>query len=150
MPAPSPKHKVDEQDPTYPSPVYRNWRRKRRAVVWTTIVTTVLILVTWNLVATWPDVRPGDTVRIKYEIWTANCTFIEGSNDLTIYIDMDSSPRVLFFEISHAKVGVQQDFTVAACPPGSIPCAGYDGFTSGPHAWQTIKGNVTVLEILSH
>ncbi len=95
----------------------------------------------------WPDVKPGDTVRINYAVWAADGTYIEGSEDLTVYVDLTYSPHVIYFEIAHAKVGVLQNFAAAAC--ASPPCADFDGYTTGTHAWQGIRGNVTVLEILN-
>ncbi len=149
MPGKSPKHRVDRQDPGNPAPVYHNRRQRKYVIVGVTLFAIAGILLAWHLVATWPDVWPGDTVRIRYNIWTINGTWIEGSDDLTVYVDVASSPHAIFIELAHARVGELQDFAVAACPSASIPCQDFAGYTSGPHAWEAIKGNVTILEILN-
>ncbi len=147
MPKSSPKQHVDRDDPTRAPPEYHNRRRRKRVLVVVSALAIIAIVIGWNLATTWPDVRPGDTVRIKYGIWAADGSWIEGADDLTVYVDLSYSPHVIYFEIAHARIGVLQDFAVVACP--SPPCAEYDGYTSGSHAWQAIRGNVTVQEILN-
>ncbi len=148
MPRPSPKHRQDPDDPTRRQPTYHNWRRIKKVVIGVSLIAVVSGLIWWSLATTYPDVKPGDEVRIKYDIWTSDGTYIEGSEGITVYVDAASSPHVLYFEIAHARVGVPQNFAVAAC--ASPPCAGFDGYTTGTHAWQGIRGNVTVLGIVSH
>ncbi len=147
MPTTSPKQHKDKDDPTRPRAVYHNRRRIKRVIVGTTVLTIAIMVIGWSLVATWPDVRKEDTVRIRYSVWTSDGTFIEGSDDLTVYVDTSLSPHIIYFEISHAKLGVLQNFVVSACP--SHDCLDYDGYFTGTYAWQALKGNVTVLEILN-
>lgn len=148
MPGKSPKQRRGPKDEQVHTE-YKNRRRRKRVIVGVCLFAIAGILLAWHLAATWPDVWPGDTVRIRYNIWTVNGTWIEGSDDLTVYVDVASAPHVIFIELAHARVGVLQNFAVAACPLASIPCEGFEGYTSGSHAWKAIMGNVTVLEILN-
>ncbi len=148
MPKPTPKHRKDLDDPTRPLVKYHNRRRIKRVIIAASLLAVAAGFIAWSLVTTFPDTRPGDTVRIKYEIWAEGGTYIEGSSDITVYIDLNYSPKILYYQMAHAKIGIPRQFSVAACP--THDCANFEGFTTGTHAWQGIYGNVTVLEILAH
>ncbi|OLS16051.1 MAG: hypothetical protein RBG13Loki_0331 [Promethearchaeota archaeon CR_4] len=147
MPKSNPKHRYDPNNSPRIRLKYPNWRWIKRVAIGATVIGIVVGLVAWSAVATWPDVREGDTVRVSYEIRAADGTWIEGSDDLTVYVDASRAPTALHSAIAHAKLNVPRTFAVSACP--THDCPNFGGYTTGPYAWQGIQGSVTVLEVLN-
>jgi len=147
MPKQSPKRQAAADNWARPHPTYHNRQRIKRIAIGVAVLAVIVCLVTWNIVTTFPDVRAGDTVRVKYQVLTADGMLIEGSDDLTVHVDVARSPRVLYYQMTCAKIGVARSFAVAACPTGN--CTDFEGYTTGSHAWQAIRGTVTVLAILN-
>ncbi|OLS16067.1 MAG: hypothetical protein RBG13Loki_0309 [Promethearchaeota archaeon CR_4] len=128
-------------------PKYHNWRRIKRITLGVVVIGVVIGILAWSAVTGWPDVREGDTVRIRSEILTADGAWIEGSEDVTVYVDATKTPLALYSAIARAKVDVPKTFAVAACPDHVY--IDFGGYTAGPHAWEGIRGTVTVLEVLN-
>ncbi|OLS16249.1 MAG: hypothetical protein RBG13Loki_0160 [Promethearchaeota archaeon CR_4] len=147
MPKPNPKHHFDLIGTIEAWPKYHNWWRMKRVAIGVTVIGIVTILVTWSVLTSWPDVREEDTVRVRYEILTEGGEWIEGSEDVTVYVDSAKTPHALFPAIVNAKLDVPKFFAVGPCPHQD--CTNFGGYTASPHAWQGIRGTMIVLEVFN-